>query len=192
MCPAGRYRKYGLIVLNPFHVFKLCIILTLLIFCWSRASDKKRNLAQQKAEAQRRLYGHGSMKKLSAASSDWEKQRHTLERRREELVMHKQINVINYYIGFIYFERICWTRFCFAFTLLHIFPSGICQLKPQFSLLATDQLRRSVWDAKHLHEVVLLDCGQGSWEWYSFISPPRLLNPAGGLKQWLYNHGPRS
>ncbi|XP_037325138.1 tubulin polyglutamylase TTLL7 isoform X2 [Pungitius pungitius] len=50
-----------------------------------RASDKKRNLAQQKAEAQRRLYGHGSTKKLSAASSDWEKQRHTLERRREEL-----------------------------------------------------------------------------------------------------------
>uniref|UniRef100_A0A8C7YXE1 Tubulin tyrosine ligase-like family, member 7 n=1 Tax=Oryzias sinensis TaxID=183150 RepID=A0A8C7YXE1_9TELE len=50
-----------------------------------RASDKKRNLAQQKAEAQRRLYGHGSMKKLPAASSDWEKQRHTLERRREEL-----------------------------------------------------------------------------------------------------------
>ncbi|XP_061739969.1 tubulin polyglutamylase TTLL7 isoform X3 [Nerophis ophidion] len=50
-----------------------------------RASDKKRNLAQQKAEAQRRLYGHGSVKKLSAASSDWERQRHTLERRREEL-----------------------------------------------------------------------------------------------------------
>ncbi|XP_034035050.1 tubulin polyglutamylase TTLL7 [Thalassophryne amazonica] len=50
-----------------------------------RASDKKRNLAQQKAEAQRRLYGHGSMKKLSAASSDWEKQRQTLERRKEEL-----------------------------------------------------------------------------------------------------------
>ncbi|KAK7889442.1 hypothetical protein WMY93_025002 [Mugilogobius chulae] len=50
-----------------------------------RASDKKRNLAQQKAEAQRRLYGHGSMKKLSASSSDWERQRHTLERRREEL-----------------------------------------------------------------------------------------------------------
>uniref|UniRef100_A0A8C6M8Y6 Tubulin tyrosine ligase like 7 n=1 Tax=Nothobranchius furzeri TaxID=105023 RepID=A0A8C6M8Y6_NOTFU len=50
-----------------------------------RASDKKRNLAQQKAEAQRRLYGHGSMKKLSASSSDWEKQRHTLERRKEEL-----------------------------------------------------------------------------------------------------------
>ncbi|XP_068599864.1 tubulin polyglutamylase TTLL7 [Brachionichthys hirsutus] len=53
-----------------------------------RASDKKRNLAQQKAEAQRRLYGHGSMKKLSAASSDWEKQRHTLARRREELKEH--------------------------------------------------------------------------------------------------------
>ncbi|XP_056132381.1 tubulin polyglutamylase TTLL7 [Lampris incognitus] len=50
-----------------------------------RASDKKRNLAQQKAEAQRRLYGHGSTKKLSATSSDWEKQRHTLERRKEEL-----------------------------------------------------------------------------------------------------------
>ncbi|XP_061095410.1 tubulin polyglutamylase TTLL7 isoform X1 [Conger conger] len=50
-----------------------------------RASDKRRNLAQQKAEAQRRLYGQGSMKKLSAGSSDWERQRHTLERRREEL-----------------------------------------------------------------------------------------------------------
>ncbi|XP_032428552.1 tubulin polyglutamylase TTLL7 isoform X2 [Xiphophorus hellerii] len=50
-----------------------------------RASDKKRNLAQEKAEAQRRLYGHGFMRKLSAASTDWEKQRHTLERRREEL-----------------------------------------------------------------------------------------------------------
>ncbi|KAM4738581.1 tubulin polyglutamylase TTLL7 isoform 2-T2 [Anableps anableps] len=50
-----------------------------------RASDKKRNLAQEKAEAQRRLYGHGSMKKLSATSSDWERQRHTLERRKEEL-----------------------------------------------------------------------------------------------------------
>ncbi|MBN3323880.1 TTLL7 polyglutamylase, partial [Atractosteus spatula] len=50
-----------------------------------RASDKKRNLAQQKAEAQRRLYGQGSMKRLSAGSSEWEKQRHTLERRKEEL-----------------------------------------------------------------------------------------------------------
>ncbi|XP_066503559.1 tubulin polyglutamylase TTLL7 isoform X2 [Hoplias malabaricus] len=50
-----------------------------------RASDKRRNLAQQKAEAQRRLYGQGSMKKLSAGSSDWEKQRLTLERRKEEL-----------------------------------------------------------------------------------------------------------
>ncbi|XP_077573417.1 tubulin polyglutamylase TTLL7 isoform X1 [Stigmatopora nigra] len=53
-----------------------------------RASDKKRNLAQQKAEAQRRLYGHGSVKKLAATSSDWERQRHTLERRREELKEH--------------------------------------------------------------------------------------------------------
>ncbi|XP_048832720.1 tubulin polyglutamylase TTLL7 isoform X2 [Brienomyrus brachyistius] len=50
-----------------------------------RGSDRKRNLAQQKAEAQRRLYGQGSTKKLSAASSEWERQRHTLERRREEL-----------------------------------------------------------------------------------------------------------
>ncbi|XP_030639886.1 tubulin polyglutamylase TTLL7 [Chanos chanos] len=50
-----------------------------------RASDKRRNLAQQKAEAQRRLYGQGSMKKLSAGSTEWEKQRHTLERRKEEL-----------------------------------------------------------------------------------------------------------
>ncbi|XP_025038978.2 tubulin polyglutamylase TTLL7 isoform X3 [Pelodiscus sinensis] len=50
-----------------------------------RTSDKRKNLAQQKAEAQRRLYGQGSMKRLSPGSSDWEKQRHTLERRREEL-----------------------------------------------------------------------------------------------------------
>ncbi|KAA0707991.1 Tubulin polyglutamylase TTLL7 [Triplophysa tibetana] len=50
-----------------------------------RASDKRRNLAQQKAEAQRRLYGQGSMRKPTAGSSEWEKQRHLLERRREEL-----------------------------------------------------------------------------------------------------------
>ncbi|KAM4642805.1 tubulin polyglutamylase TTLL7 [Discoglossus pictus] len=50
-----------------------------------RASDKKKNLAKQKAEAQKRLYGQGSMKRLSPGSSDWEKQRHTLERRKEEL-----------------------------------------------------------------------------------------------------------
>ncbi|XP_048108998.1 tubulin polyglutamylase TTLL7 isoform X2 [Alosa alosa] len=50
-----------------------------------RASDKRRNLAQQKAEAQRRLYGQGSMKRLSSVSSERERQRRTLERRREEL-----------------------------------------------------------------------------------------------------------
>ncbi|XP_062868698.1 tubulin polyglutamylase TTLL7 isoform X2 [Trichomycterus rosablanca] len=50
-----------------------------------RASDKRRNLAQQKAEAQRRLYGQGTMKKLAAGSSEWEKQRLMLERRKEEL-----------------------------------------------------------------------------------------------------------
>ncbi|NWV08015.1 TTLL7 polyglutamylase, partial [Ptilonorhynchus violaceus] len=50
-----------------------------------RTSDKRRNLAQQKAEAQKRLYGQGSMKKLLPGSSDWEKQRHTLERRKQEL-----------------------------------------------------------------------------------------------------------
>uniref|UniRef100_A0A8C1HMB6 Tubulin tyrosine ligase-like family, member 7 n=2 Tax=Cyprinus carpio TaxID=7962 RepID=A0A8C1HMB6_CYPCA len=50
-----------------------------------RASDKRRNLAQQKAEAQRRLYGQGSTRKLTAGSSEWERQRHLLERRREEL-----------------------------------------------------------------------------------------------------------
>ncbi|NWH34859.1 TTLL7 polyglutamylase, partial [Chloropsis hardwickii] len=50
-----------------------------------RTSDKRKNLAQQKAEAQRRLYGQGSVKKLLPGSSDWEKQRHTLERRKQEL-----------------------------------------------------------------------------------------------------------
>lgn len=58
----------------------------LLFFFLHRASDKRRNLAQQKAEAQRRLYGQGTMKKLSAGSSEWEKQHLTLERRKEELV----------------------------------------------------------------------------------------------------------
>ncbi|XP_005050308.1 PREDICTED: tubulin polyglutamylase TTLL7 [Ficedula albicollis] len=50
-----------------------------------RTSDKRRNLAQQKAEAQKRLYGQGSVKKLLPGSSDWERQRHTLERRKQEL-----------------------------------------------------------------------------------------------------------
>ncbi|XP_067845745.1 tubulin polyglutamylase TTLL7 [Heptranchias perlo] len=50
-----------------------------------RTSDKRRNLVQQKAEAQKRLYGQGSLKRLSAGSSEWEKQRHSLGRRREEL-----------------------------------------------------------------------------------------------------------
>jgi len=54
-----------------------------------RTSDKRRNLAQQKAEAQKRLYGQGSMKRLLPGSSDWEKQRHSLERRKEELVGKK-------------------------------------------------------------------------------------------------------
>lgn len=38
------------------------------------------------------LYGQGSMKKLSAASSEAEKQRHTLERRKEELVRNDSYN----------------------------------------------------------------------------------------------------
>ncbi|XP_066479776.1 tubulin polyglutamylase TTLL7 isoform X2 [Tiliqua scincoides] len=50
-----------------------------------RTSDKRKNLARQKAEAQKRLYGQGSMKRLSPVSSDWERQRRSLERRREEL-----------------------------------------------------------------------------------------------------------
>ncbi|NXQ18062.1 TTLL7 polyglutamylase, partial [Peucedramus taeniatus] len=50
-----------------------------------RTSDKRKNLAQQKAEAQKRLYGQGPVKKLLPGSSDWEKQRHTLQRRKQEL-----------------------------------------------------------------------------------------------------------
>uniref|UniRef100_A0A4X1UWS7 Tubulin tyrosine ligase like 7 n=2 Tax=Sus scrofa TaxID=9823 RepID=A0A4X1UWS7_PIG len=50
-----------------------------------RTSDKRRNLAKQKAEAQRRLYGQNSIKRLLPGSSDWEQQRHQLERRKEEL-----------------------------------------------------------------------------------------------------------
>ncbi|XP_036916880.1 tubulin polyglutamylase TTLL7 [Sturnira hondurensis] len=50
-----------------------------------RTSDKRRNLAKQKAEAQRRLYGQNSIRRLLPGSSDWEQQRHQLERRKEEL-----------------------------------------------------------------------------------------------------------
>ncbi|XP_066899806.1 tubulin polyglutamylase TTLL7 isoform X7 [Kogia breviceps] len=50
-----------------------------------RTSDKRRNLAKQKAEAQRRLYGQNSIKRLLPGSSDSEQQRHQLERRKEEL-----------------------------------------------------------------------------------------------------------
>ncbi|XP_037354036.1 tubulin polyglutamylase TTLL7 isoform X2 [Talpa occidentalis] len=50
-----------------------------------RTSDKRKNLAKQKAEAQRRLYGQHSIKRLLPGSSDWEQQRHQLERRKEEL-----------------------------------------------------------------------------------------------------------
>lgn len=80
-------------------------------FWWFRASDKKRNLAQQKAEAQRRLYGHGSVKKLSASSSDREKQRHTLERRREELVKPKPTTQM-----FVRWFTVCYEkRLCLTF-----------------------------------------------------------------------------
>ncbi|XP_069088305.1 tubulin polyglutamylase TTLL7 [Pleurodeles waltl] len=61
------------------------VLLNALTLLNIRASDKKKNLAQQKAQAQKRLYGQGSMKRLSPSSTDWEKQRHTLERRKEEL-----------------------------------------------------------------------------------------------------------
>ncbi|OWK05252.1 TTLL7, partial [Cervus elaphus hippelaphus] len=48
-------------------------------------SDKRKNLAKQKAEAQRRLYGQNSIKRPLPGSSDWEQQRHQLEKRKEEL-----------------------------------------------------------------------------------------------------------
>ncbi|XP_009671532.1 tubulin polyglutamylase TTLL7 [Struthio camelus] len=67
------------------HDVKKGVLLNALKLLNIRTSDKRRNLAQQKAEAQKRLYGQGSMKRLLPGSSDWEKQRHTLERRKEEL-----------------------------------------------------------------------------------------------------------
>lgn len=161
-----------------------------LAFCWSRASDKKRNLAQQKAEAQRRLYGHGSMKKLSAASSDWEKQRHTLERRREELVRtsrkkekaggeQKSIH-LNLFFKFT-------NTGLYIHSVTHIVPPET-QVKPQISeALAGIKLQGSICDAKHLYKVVLLNCGRGSWERSSFISPPGHSKPAWGLKQWVHS-----
>ncbi len=72
--------------LSAINVYLLLFYFILFFIFLSRASDKRRNLAQQKAEAQRRLYGQGSMRKLTAGSSEWERQRHLLERRREELV----------------------------------------------------------------------------------------------------------
>ncbi|CAO2600403.1 Tubulin polyglutamylase TTLL7 [Lemmus lemmus] len=50
-----------------------------------RTSDKRKNLAKQKAEAQKRLYGQNAIRRVSQGSSDWEQQRHQLERRKEEL-----------------------------------------------------------------------------------------------------------
>nr|XP_048309571.1 tubulin polyglutamylase TTLL7 isoform X1 [Myodes glareolus]XP_048309572.1 tubulin polyglutamylase TTLL7 isoform X1 [Myodes glareolus]XP_048309573.1 tubulin polyglutamylase TTLL7 isoform X1 [Myodes glareolus]XP_048309574.1 tubulin polyglutamylase TTLL7 isoform X1 [Myodes glareolus] len=50
-----------------------------------RTSDKRKNMAKQKAEAQKRLYGQNPIRRLSPGSSDWEQQRHQLERRKEEL-----------------------------------------------------------------------------------------------------------
>ncbi|XP_055470345.1 tubulin polyglutamylase TTLL7 isoform X2 [Psammomys obesus] len=50
-----------------------------------RTSDKRKNMAKQKAEAQRRLYGQNTIRRPSPGSSDWEQQRHQLERRKEEL-----------------------------------------------------------------------------------------------------------
>ncbi|XP_059710097.1 tubulin polyglutamylase TTLL7 isoform X3 [Haemorhous mexicanus] len=67
------------------YVVKKGVLLNALKLLNIRTSDKRKNLAQQKAEAQKRLYGQGSVKKLLPGSSDWEKQRHTLERRKQEL-----------------------------------------------------------------------------------------------------------
>ncbi|XP_069795454.1 tubulin polyglutamylase TTLL7 isoform X2 [Narcine bancroftii] len=50
-----------------------------------RTSDRRKNLVQQKAEAQRRLYGQGTGRRLSPGSSEWEKKHHSLQKRREEL-----------------------------------------------------------------------------------------------------------
>ncbi|XP_075413769.1 tubulin polyglutamylase TTLL7 isoform X2 [Tenrec ecaudatus] len=55
-----------------------------------RASDKRRNLAKQKAEAQRRLYGQTSVRRLLPGSSDWEQQRHQLKERLAQV--RKQIS----------------------------------------------------------------------------------------------------
>lgn len=57
-----------------------------LVFSRFRTSDKRKNMAKQKAEAQKRLYGQNPIRRLSPGSSDWEQQRHQLERRKEELV----------------------------------------------------------------------------------------------------------
>ncbi|NWY96278.1 TTLL7 polyglutamylase, partial [Loxia curvirostra] len=67
------------------YIVKKGVLLNALKLLNIRTSDKRKNLAQQKAEAQKRLYGQGSVKKLLPGSSDWEKQRHTLERRKQEL-----------------------------------------------------------------------------------------------------------
>lgn len=66
-----------------------------LFFSRFRTSDKRKNLAKQKAEAQKRLYGQNPIRRLSPGSSDWEQQRHQLERRKEELVgMHAGLGVL--------------------------------------------------------------------------------------------------
>lgn len=56
-------------------------------------------MAKQKAEAQKRLYGQNPIRRLSPGSSDWEQQRHQLERRKEELV--RGVRGLVYWLIFI-------------------------------------------------------------------------------------------
>jgi len=54
------------------------------VFVWRRARDKKKNMADEKAQAQRRLLR--STKRHGTDKSEHQKQKDMLERRKEELV----------------------------------------------------------------------------------------------------------
>ena len=54
---------------------------------FSRASDKRKNLAAQKAQTQRRLMR--PHKRIDNETSEFEKKRQSVERKKEELVRNK-------------------------------------------------------------------------------------------------------
>lgn len=98
-----------------------------------RTSDKRKNLAKQKAEAQRRLYGQNPVRRLSPGSSDWEQQRHQLERRKEELVW--ALGLVSWLISLFWLVGWCIVNPCSnqVLSLWAIPQAGVSTLTTTYS-----------------------------------------------------------